>query len=135
MAGALIGFGMASLFDGVVVRDLTQWHALTSVRAYGLIAWALAATGIARLWRAGNTRFIAWSPQAFYGTIISAWGLFQVLDSATGYYLGILPDRGGAAFGATVWDLLYLMAGIALACAGYAIARTSRGSADLRSAH
>ena len=128
VAGACIGFGLACILDGVVLADAARWHAISSDRVYGLLGFALTLTGVIRLWDTGQPRSPGRPGRLFYGAALCAWGGFQVLDMALGYYVGSGPGRPPASLHATFYDLAYLATGVILLLSGYLFARSGRSS-------
>ncbi|MDT0215513.1 DUF2243 domain-containing protein [Rothia sp. ARF10] len=145
--GLLFGLGLGGFLDGIVLHQVLQWHHMVSdVEAWppatvaGLEAntladgvfhagtWALvllASLLTLREWRrsasAPSWRFHA-------GLLLAGWGAFNVVEGLVNHQLlgvhHVRDDLGGPLS----WDLGFLVLGVALLVAGWALHLRGRGS-------
>jgi uncharacterized membrane protein len=144
--GLLLGIGLGGFVDGIAMHQILQWHHMVSdevtvetlaglednTLADGLFhaaTWAvtLAGTLVAvRAWRAGE---LAPPWRAHLGALLAGWGVFNLIDSANHFVLGLhhVRDDLGGPLG---WDVGFLVLAIALIAAGAAMARGAGGAAQ-----
>lgn len=138
-AGILLGTGLGGFFDGILLHQILQWHnMLSSVRPptdlvamkYNMVwdglfhafTWCVTALGVARLWRAGQRRDVAWSTRAFVGALLLGWGLFNFIEGFIDHQiLGLHHVRPGA--GELAWDLGFLGLGLLQIAVGWGLVR------------
>lgn len=143
-AGTLLGAGLGGFLDGILLRQLLQWHNMLSsaippvdlpsakynMRWDGLfhaLTWVMTAVGLGLLWRAGQRRDVPWSTRTFVGSLVLGWGLFNVVEGTIAHHLLALHHvHPGAA--QRVWDVGFLLFGAALGLAGWSLIR--EGSTD-----
>ena len=134
-AGTLLGIGLGGLADGIVLRQILQWHhVLSAVLPVtdlaglksnllwdGLLeafAWVTTAVGILLLWHAMGRRDVPRSSRTFAGAIALGWGLFNVIEGTIAHQvLQVHHVRPGDD--QLSWDVAFLIAGAALTAAGW----------------
>lgn len=136
-AGALLGMGLGGAADGIVFRQILQWHSMLSSVAppidlvamkvnvvwggilQGLL-WLMTAAGVAVLWWAGRRPEVPWSTSMFVGALSLGWGLFHLVEGVLNHHVLELHHvrPGPQQLG---WDLKVLGVGAALALAGGAL--------------
>lgn len=141
LAAVTLGFGMAALLEGFLLRELLQWHVIAGERfpvtgvppqialehlrinmrwngVYYALAWMVAAGGIASLWRAGLRHPAARSTRKLAGSLLVGWGLFKLCEGLLMHHvLGLHHVRESA--GAAAWDAVWLVLGSILIVAGW----------------
>ena len=141
--GILLGIGLGGFLDGIVMHQILQWHHMVSdeVTANSLagledntladgifhaVTWTITVIGTlvaVRAWRAGE---LAPPWRGHVGALLAGWGIFNLLDSANHFILGlhhIRDDLGGPRG----WDVGFLVLALALIAAGAAMTRSSPG--------
>jgi uncharacterized membrane protein len=143
LPGILIGIGLGGFIDGIVLHQLLQWHHLVSAEGccpadslvgleenttadgvFHAVTWlvTLAGTLVAvQAWRRGD---LAPPWRAHAGALLAGWGIFNLLDSANHFVLGlhhIRDDLGGPV----EWDLGFLAFAPALIATGWALIRSA----------
>lgn len=144
MPGILLGVGLGGFVDGIVFHQILQWHHLVSSEGccptsslagledntladgiFHALTWLVTLAGslaAVAAWRAGR---LAPPWRAHAGALLAGWGLFNLLDSANHFVLGLHHVRDDIG-GPVGWDLGFLFFALALICAGAALARTAR---------
>jgi len=144
-AGIVIGLGLGGFFDGIVLHQILQWHHMLTSAGYssrtvgglevntlgdGLFnatTYILTITGIALLWRAGQNRDVPWSLRTFLGSLMIGAGTFNLVEGIIDHHiLGIHHVKSGP--NEFAWDLSFLLIGLVLAVAGWALVRAGRHS-------
>jgi uncharacterized membrane protein len=140
--GMLIGIGLGSFADGIVLHQILQWHhVLTSEGSYpattvaGLetntlwdgvfhgVSWIATAAGVYLLWRRTGRWRWAISGRAFSGWLLVGWGLFNLVEGIVDHHiLTIHHVRSGD--NQTAWDLAFLALGALLVIGGWRLARS-----------
>lgn len=137
----LLGIGLGGFLDGIVLHQLLQWHHMLSSEAccptssvagledntladgiFHAVTWIVTLAGsflAVRAWRPGD---LAPPWLAHIGGLIAGWGIFNVLDSANHFILGLhhIRDDLGGPVG---WDIGFLVFALALVAIGAAMAR------------
>ena len=140
--GIMLGIGLGGFFDGIVLHQIFQTHAMLSavipmdsmmnmkanMLAEGLfhaLMWMATLIGVALLWRALNGRRGASAPGwRLIGYMLAGWGWFNLIEGLIDHHLLDL-HHVIEALGVSIWDWLVLASGIVLILAGQAIARKS----------
>ncbi|HEY9622338.1 MAG TPA: DUF2243 domain-containing protein [Crinalium sp.] len=146
VAGIVLGIGQAGFFDGIVFHQLLQWHHMFSnVKTDATVAglelntigdglfhlfdWLMTLLGIGLLWRA-VTRSAARSTSTFVGALLIGAGLFNVVEGIVDHHLlGIHHVRPGPQ--EWLYDLLFLVAGLVVAIAGWQLVRSPQRQSPL----
>src|SRR4051812_21709891 len=96
-AGLLLGTGLGGFVDGIMLHQILQWHnMLSSVRPpatlvamkYNMVwdgifhafTWIMVSLGVWRLWRVGPHAGGPRSTRTFVGSLVTGWGLFNVIE-------------------------------------------------------
>jgi uncharacterized membrane protein len=140
-AGLVLGIGLGGFFDGILLHQILQWHAMLSarvpldsmaamqdnMRADGLFhgaMWVATVLGVALLWSALSRRDAAARPsgKAFAGWMLAGWGWFNLVEGVVDHHLlGLHHVR--ESLGLSVWDWLFLASGVVLIIVGHLMAR------------
>jgi uncharacterized membrane protein len=147
--GILLGIGLGGFVDGIVIHQILQWHHMlsddvTTRSVVGLqdntladgifhaVTWTITLLGslvAVNAWREGE---LAPPWRVHFGALLAGWGIFNVIDSANHFVLGlhhIRDDLGGPI----EWDIGFLGFALALIAVGMSISRSSRSGAPVRS--
>lgn len=148
-AGVALGMGMGGFFDGIVFHQILQWHNMLSavVPADTLVGakvnmlwdglfhaavWLLTATGIALLWNAARRDDVRLSTRVLLGALLLGWGAFNLVEGVVDHHLLHLHHVVEAA-GESVFDVLFLAWGAAMAVVGALMLRSdTRSVAPMR---
>jgi uncharacterized membrane protein len=145
-SGLLFGLGLGGFVDGIVLHQILQWHHMISSERpvttvaglevntladglFHLATWAfVVAASIASIhaWRQGR---LAPSYSFHFGLVLVGWGIFNVVEGLIDHQLlnvHHVRDDLGAPLS---WDIGFLVCGVLLIGAGWALHR--RGAADL----
>jgi uncharacterized membrane protein len=127
VAGMLIGVGMGSFVDGIVLHQMVQWHHMLSnivpphtmdnMRVnmtwdglFHALTWIVTLAGILLLRSAASARAAMPSLQAFTGQLILGWGVFNLVEGVIDHQiLGIHNVR--EVPNDTVYNLTFLAIG------------------------
>jgi uncharacterized membrane protein len=137
--GALLGMGLGGFVDGILFHQILQWHNLLSSRIppvglaemkvnmlwdglFHALTWAMTATGVGLLWRAGMRPDVPWSTRTFVGAIATGWGLFNLVEGVIDHQvLGVHHVHPGEH--QLAWDMGFLAFGAALLAVGWGLMR------------
>ncbi len=139
--GILLGIGLGGLVDGIVFHQILQWHHMVSddvtVRSvagledntladgiFHAVTWTVTLIGslvAVSAWRRGVLA-PPWS--VHMGALLAGWGIFNLLDSANHFILGVhhIRDDLGGPLG---WDIGFLVFALALIAAGWLMIRSA----------
>lgn len=141
LPSVLLGVGLGGFADGIVLHQVLQWHHMISSQgccptssvadledntlADGLFhafTWLVTVGGTLLAVRAWRRAEPAPPWRAHLGGLLAGWGLFNVVDSANHFILGLhhIRDDLGGPVG---WDLGFLGFALALIAAGLALIR------------
>jgi len=144
----LLGVGLGSFVDGILLHQVLQWHHMLSAEesprtlaglelntvADGLFhtfAWVATLCGL--LWLVGRIRRGAVLPwRGVAGGLLAGFGLFNVVEGVVDHHLLRVHHVREDVADPLLWDLGFLLLGLALLGLGLALlrsARTSRSSA------
>jgi uncharacterized membrane protein len=137
-AGLLLGIGLGGFFDGIVLHQILQWHHMVShvddyptTTVAGLEANTLgdglfhAATyvfvvaGLWQLWRYGGRENRPWSTGAFIGLLLVGFGAFNVVEGVIDHHLLQVHHVREDSANQLVWDLGFLVWGMAMIAGGW----------------
>jgi uncharacterized membrane protein len=146
--GILLGIGLGGFVDGILLHQILQWHHMVSddvstrtvaglednTLADGIfhaVTWTITLIGslvAVKAWRNGN---VAPPWRVHVGALLAGWGIFNLLDSANHFILGLhhIRDDVGGPVG---WDIGFLVFGLPQFAVGMAITRDRRVRAPLR---
>ena len=147
--GIALGVGLGGFVDGIVLHQILQWHHLLSstdtdragVRTYSIrdvrglevntlwdglfhaFTWVAVVVGVALLWsRARSMRDGDWSTASLWGWVLVGWGAFNLVEGIVDHHLlAIHHVRAGPH--QTLYDVGFLVFGVALVAAGLALER------------
>lgn len=102
--GIVIGAGMGGLVEGIVLRQILQWHHfLSNILAPDTIGamranvfwdgvfhasmWLITLSGIWLLWTAARRAEAIPSAQRFLGALVLGWGLFNLAEGIISHHL------------------------------------------------
>lgn len=141
--GILLGVGLGGFLDGIVLHQIVQWHNMLSsterwpvttlegmeanMRGDGLFhaaTWIATVAGVWLLFRALRGGAPA-SGRALLGWALAGWGLFNVVEGIVDHQLLGLHNVYEAAANELLWDVAFLVFGVALIAAGWALARSA----------
>lgn len=150
LPGLLLGVGLGSFVDGIVIHQLLQWHHMISAThehpvdevsgleantfADGLFhaaAWMFVVAGIVRLvvdWRRGRV-----APNWRYqiGLLLAGWGIFNLVEGVVNHQiLGVHHVRDDLG-GPLSWDIGFLAVSLVILVVGWAL--HTAGARDLPS--
>ena len=139
-AGLLLGIGLGAFFDGILLHQILQVHAMlsaqvpldsmanmkTNMTADGLFhafAWLATLAGVVSLWRSLNRPNSApVSGFAFAGYMLAGWGWFNLIEGIVDHHiLGV--HHVVESLGLSIWDWLFLASGVLLIVIGHAMTR------------
>lgn len=140
--GIVLGIGLGGFFDGILLHQILQVHAMLSARvpldsmanmkanmtADGLfhaVTWLATLVGIGLLWNALTRRTeVRPSGGALTGYMLAGWGWFNLVEGVIDHHLLNL-HHVVERLGVSVWDWLYLALGVVLIVGGHGLARAA----------
>jgi uncharacterized membrane protein len=145
--GVVLGIGLGGFVDGIVLHQILQWHHMVSddvsmrtvagleanTLADGVfhaVTWTITLIGslvAVKAWRNGALA-PPWRVQL--GALLAGWGVFNVLDSANHFILGLHHVRDDLG-GPVGWDIGFLVVALAQLAVGSVITRSGRAAASL----
>ena len=152
LPSVLLGVGFGGFLDGIVFHQILQWHHMVSSEGccpstgvagledntladgiFHAVTWLVTFGGTVAAvgsWRRGALA-PPWS--AHVGGLLAGWGLFNAVDSANHFILGLhhIRDDLGGPLG---WDVGFLLFAVALVAAGAALVRSASPGAAAPSA-
>ena len=146
-AGTLLGMGLGGFVDGILFHQILQLHSMLSARLpqnelvnvkismvwdglFHALAWCTTAAGLAMLWQAGKRQDCPWSGKTLWGSLLMGWGIFNLVEGLIDHHLlGIhhVVERKGLS----VFDYLFLAAGLLFIILGLVWIRAGRNDASL----
>ena len=150
-AGILFGLGLGGFFDGIVLHQVLQWHhmlsgwyPITDLESLELntfwdglfhaTTYLFVIAGLFILWRAAHRQHLAWSNRMLVGTLLIGFGLFYTVEGLVDHQLlGIHHVNELAPRDRWIlWDLGFLLWGVAMLVAGWRVTRAARREMDAR---
>lgn len=132
--GILLGIGLGGFVDGIVLHQILQWHHMVSDNVtvnsvagledntlgdgiFHAVTWLITLIGsvvAVSAWRKGE---LAPPWGVHLGALLAGWGIFNLLDSANHFVLGLhhIRDDLGGPLG---WDIGFLVLALVLIAAG-----------------
>jgi uncharacterized membrane protein len=149
-AGIMLGIGLGGFFDGILLHQILQVHAMlsakvpldtmanmkTNMTADGLfhaVTWGATLTGVALLWNTLN-RHADVRPSAIglVGYLLAGWGWFNLVEGIIDHHILNL-HHVIQVLGQSIWDWLFLLSGVVLIVIGHMMGRRAyREGHDLR---
>jgi uncharacterized membrane protein len=142
----LLGIGFGAFVDGIVMHQLLQWHHMVSDNVttksvagledntladgvFHVVTWLVTMAGSIAAIRAWQRGQLAPPWRLHVGGLLAGWGIFNLVDSANHFILGLhhIRDDLGGPVG---WDIGFLALGIAQIAGGMAIASGARSPAS-----
>ena len=139
-AGIMLGIGIGGFFDGILLHQILQVHAMlsakvpldsmanmkTNMTADGLfhaVTWMATLLGVGFLWKALNQHMDV-RPSGFglAGYMLAGWGWFNLIEGIIDHHILNL-HHVVQALGQSIWDWLFLASGIVLIVIGHLMAR------------
>jgi len=144
-AGILLGAGLGGLFDGIVVRQILQWHHMLSSAGYpsdtlhnlrintlwdGVFhaaTFVFIVVGLAVLWRHAHRRHMWWSTRLLVGTVLIGFGACNLVEGVLDHHLlGLHHVNETVPRSEWIyWDLAFLLWGLAMFVAGWWLQHTA----------
>lgn len=146
-AGIVLGAGLGGFIDGILFHQLLQVHSMLSASyppisvvnmevtmfwdgVFHLFTWLMTVAGIALLWRTARLRTAAeLETRVFIGSLLTGWGLFNVVEGFIDHYLLGL-HHVIEQLGLSVWDHGFIAFGVALIVMGYSMMRGGRATIE-----
>ena len=143
LPSVLLAVGLGGFLDGIVLHQILQWHHMLSSEGccpsssvagledntladgiFHAVTWLVTVGGTlaaARAWRLGE---LAPPRRAHIGGLLAGWGLFNLVDSANHFILGLhhIRDDLGGPVG---WDVAFLVFALVLIAAGAGLVRSA----------
>lgn len=146
--GIFLGIGLGGFVDGILLHQILRWHHMLSdteewnpttlgnlrvnVVADGFfhaVTWLSVVVGLVALWRAVERGTWRGNGRPLLGWILVGWGLFNVVEGVIDHHiLGIHRVRPDAA-APLVYDIGFLVLGVALIAGGWTLARLASPTA------
>ncbi|WP_254767224.1 DUF2243 domain-containing protein [Salinilacihabitans rarus] len=149
-AGVVLGIGLGGFVDGIVLHQILQWHHMLSawtdptvlgdlrlnVLADGLFhaaTYLFTVAGVVLLWRAWRRPDVPPSGRILLGSTVAGWGVFNLVEGVVNHHLlgvhHVWPAGPGSVF---LWDVGFLLSGVAFLLGGYAVVRSDDAAAPAR---
>lgn len=138
----LFGLGLGGFFDGIVFRQLLQWHHMVSAwyppdslenlrlntrwdGVFQSVATLFVVCGIVLFWRKASTRELYWSGEMLVGGLLVGWGSFNLVEGLLEHaLLGIHHvNETVPSIQQPYWDLAFLAWGAAMLYGGRVLHR------------
>jgi uncharacterized membrane protein len=149
----LLGLGLGGFFDGIVFHQVLQWHHMgtsagfppTSVDNLKLntlwdgifhaATWVMTVAGLALLWSRARRPHVRWPNGLLLGGAVLGWGLFNTAEGLVDHHLLGLHHVNETAPTAQwwLWDLGFLVWGVAMLVGGWLLLRGARAQATAES--
>lgn len=146
MAGVMFGLGLGGFFDGIVLHQILQWHHMLTSAGFsahdvhglqvntfadGLFhtaTYVFVVIGLVLLWRAARRPHFGWSGKLLLGSMLVGFGLFNLVEGTINHHLLGIHHVNETVPQAQwiVWDLGFLIWGLAMLVIGGVILRCGR---------
>lgn len=148
--GVLLGLGLGGFVDGIVLRQILQWHHMVShveefpvatlrglevnTLADGFFhagTWLLVLAGSTAAivsWRKGQ-RAPTW--RFHFGLVVAGWGIFNVVEGLVNHQLLQIHHVRDDLEGPWTWDVGFLLFGLLLSIGGFALYRQGSGERNV----
>lgn len=142
-AGIMLGVGLGGFFDGILLHQILQTHAMVSARipldtmanmktnmaadgVFHAMTWLTTLAGVRMLWNALNRNVEVRPPSlAMAGYMLAGWGWFNLIEGLIDHHLLNL-HHVVEAVGVSAWDWLYLASGAVFIAVGHRIGKRAR---------
>ncbi len=140
--GVLLGIGLGGFLDGIVLHQILRWHHMVSddvsVRSvagledntladgvFHAVMWTITLVGSLVAIKAWRNSEVAPSWRVHFGALLVGWGIFNLIDSANHFILGLhhIRDDLGGPVG---WDVGFFVFAVVLLAVGCALIRGAR---------
>lgn len=138
-AGTVIGIGMGGFVDGILFHQILQIHNMLSAKVPtdtlvgakvnmvwdGLFhagVWITTAIGIVMLWKAVKRVDAILSGQAFLGSILMGFGMFNLVEGIVDHHI-LNIHHVYERLGSSIWDYVFLASGVVLIATGWPMIR------------
>jgi uncharacterized membrane protein len=153
-AALLLGAGLGSFLDGIVLHQIAHWHQMLSARlppervedmqrnmaadgVFHLFSWALTFAGVLVLWSALRGPGRLPSTRTLFGYLLVGWGGFNIVEGVVNHHLLELHHVRDLPTHIPFYDWAFLILSGALVLIGLAVRdgkdRVPRPLADRRS--
>jgi uncharacterized membrane protein len=145
-AGIMLGIGLGGFYDGIVLHQIFQVHAMLSAKVpldsmtnmkinmtadgvFHAVTWTATVVGIGLLWKALNRSAEARpSGLGLVGYMLAGWGWFNLVEGIVDHHiLGL--HHVIEALGPSIWDWLFLASGVVLVGIGHMMGRKAHHGA------
>lgn len=141
-AGLLMGASFGRVVDTMIFHQIYQWYLRLSVRMlpatfvslrmhlFYIVVWFLFVIGLVVLWRAGRGKMFPRSGRAFIGALMVGWGLFNAVEGLVVRQLFSFDRVVEYASPVPLWDIVFMLKGVALLAIGWEFMREGRHRHD-----
>lgn len=151
-AGVFMGIGLGGFVDGILFHQIFQFHNMLSslippndlVSAkvnmtwdgyFHAAVWVMTAIGLYLLFRAGERRDVPWSGKILLGSLITGWGLFNLVEGIIDHHILGIHHVYEYATNKLPYDLAFLVVGgVLFLLVGWLLIRAGRNDAAPRGA-
>ncbi len=134
LPGVLLGIGLGGFIDGIIFQQVYQLHSMLSAKLpqdtvvniktsmiwdglFHSLIWLITALGLGTLWSAVKWKEGDWSGIAFWGALLTGWGLFHLLEGFISHYIFQI-HHVVERLGLSIYDHLFLLSGVLLIAIG-----------------
>jgi uncharacterized membrane protein len=146
-AGIMLGIGLGGFFDGILLHQILQVHAMlsakvpldsmmnmkTNMTADGLfhaVTWVATLIGVTLLWKTLNRNTdVRPSGVGLVGYLLAGWGWFNLVEGIIDHHILNL-HHVIEAMGVSIWDWLFLASGVVLIVIGHMMGRRAYHEVD-----
>jgi uncharacterized membrane protein len=140
-SGMLLGIGLGGFLDGIVLRQLAQWHHMLSARlppttmellrvnlawdgAFHSVTWLITLAGVLTLFQQARQGDPLPSRRGFIGLLVLGGGVFNLVEGLAGHHILSLHHVRDLPAHVPLFDWLFLLiGGVGLILLGWALAR------------
>lgn len=126
--GLLLGLGLGGFIDGIVLRQLLQWHQMLSAvlppesmeamrqnmaadGLFHLATWLLTLAGVFALWSAVRGPGPLPRTRTLVGYMLVGWGVFNLVEGAINHHVLVLHHVRDLPQHVPVYDWIFLLGG------------------------
>jgi len=145
-AGILFGLGLGGFFDGIVLHQVLQWHHMLTSAGYpadsvqnlelntlfdGLFhasTYIFVVLGLIILWRTAHRSHLWWSWKLLFGTILTGFGIFNLVEGTIDHHLLGLHHVNETVHQDQwmYWDIGFLVWGAIMLVGGWVLYRSGK---------